>query len=364
MTNQPKQFHGSDLEAVSNVFAIEKTRIIPFAANVNPLGLSDTVKKVLRNHIDCISSYPDRDYKELKEAIAGYTGAELSHIYVGNGSSELIRLCIEYVSPKKAMVISPAYAEYERCVKMHGGEVVDYMLTEDQEFKLDVSEFLTHLDDSIDMLIICNPNNPTSTAIKAADLETILDTCKVLNIFVMVDETYVEFHPDMEHITAVPFVSDYDNLCVIRGVSKFFAAPGLRLGYTICSNEVFYGVLNSIETPWNVNSFAIEAGKVMFTDEAYITETKNLIHIEQSLVYSALKSRKTIKVFKPEANFILVKLLKEGQTARQVFEYCMETGFMIRDCTDYKGLGEKYIRFCFMNPNEDDKVVNRILEIV
>lgn len=364
MTNQPKQFHGSDLETVSSAFAIEKTKIIPFAANVNPLGLSPMVKKALTNHIDCICSYPERDYKPLKEAIAAYCGADPSALYIGNGSSDLLRLCIEYHAPKKAMIISPAYSEYARLVRMYGGEVIPYMLTEENAFKLDVSEFLTHLDASIDMLIICNPNNPTSTAIKAVDIETILETCKVLDIFVMVDETYVEFHPDMEHVTAIPLVPEYDNLCVVRGVSKFFAAPGLRLGYSICSNETFYATLNSIETPWTVNAFAVEAGKVMFADEKYINETKELIHIEQSLVYSALSSRKTIKVFKPEANFILVKLLKEGQTAGQVFKYCMETGLMIRDCTDYEGLGEKYIRFCFMNPSDDDKVVNRLLEIV
>ncbi len=364
MTNQPKQFHGSDLEAVSSAFAIEKTKIIPFAANVNPLGISDSVRKALREHIDCISAYPDRDYKELKEVISKYAGAEPRHIYVGNGSSELIRLCIEFVSPKRAMIIAPSYSEYERTVTMHGGEVVNYMLRAETEFQLDVSKFIAQLDASIDMLIICNPNNPTSTAIQTGNLKLILDACASLDIFVMIDETYVEFHPEMEKVTAVPLVKDYSNLCVIRGVSKFFAAPGLRLGYTICSNEVFYGVLNSIETPWNVNALAIEAGKVMFTDNAYISETKNLIHTEQNLVYSALKFRKTIKVYRPEANFILIQLLKDDLTSRQVFTHCMEIGCMIRDCSDYKGLGDKFIRFCFMHPAEDDMVVNRILEIV
>lgn len=364
MANETKAFHGSDIETAAGAFLIEKTAIIPFAANVNPLGLSDKVKKTLQNNINCINSYPDRDYKKLKEAISAYTSADPSHIYVGNGSSELIRLCIEFFNPKKAVVVTPTYSEYERNITMHGGEVITYALDEEQDFHMDVTHFIKQLDSSIDMIVICNPNNPTSTAISAADMETILDACKLLDIFVMVDETYMEFHPKLEEYTAIPLVKDYDNICVIRGVSKFFAAPGLRLGYTICSNEVFYKVLNSIETPWNVNSFAVEAGKVMFTDEDYITETKNLIHTEQNLVYTALKSRKTIKVYKPESNFILVKLLKEDLTAKQVYEYCMEAGYMIRDCSDYKGLGDKYIRFCFMKPGQNDKLVNRILEIV
>ncbi len=364
MANQPKAFHGSDIEAAAGSFLIEKTAIIPFAANVNPLGLPDSVKNALQNNINCITTYPDRDYKKLKEAISAYTNANPAHIYVGNGSSELIRLCIEFFNPKKALIVTPTYSEYERNITMHGGEVVTYMLDEEQDFKMDVSHFIKQLDSSLDMIVICNPNNPTSTAINAEDMETILEACKLLEIFVMVDETYMEFHPKLEEYTAIPLVKEYDNVCVIRGVSKFFAAPGLRLGYTICSNDVFYQVLNSIETPWNVNSFAVEAGKVMFMDEDYIKETKELIHTEQNLVYSALKSRKTIKVYKPEANFILIKLLKDDLTAKQVYEYCMEVGYMIRDCSDYVGLGEKYIRFCFMKPGQDDKLVNRILEIV
>ena len=102
----------------------------------------------------------------------------------------------------------------------------------------------------------------------------------------------------------------------------------------------------------------------MFSDDHYINLTKSLIQTERNLIYSALCSRKTIKVFKPEANFVLIKLLKEDQTASDVFDYCIKRGFMIRDCTDYEGLGDKYIRFCFMKPEQNDNVVNTILEIV
>ena len=237
------------------------------------------------------------------------------------------------------------------------------MLKNLDDFELDVDMFLKSLHESIDLLIICNPNNPTSKVITKDQMDMILARCLELNIFVMVDETYVEFVKDVHLISSIALTKKYDNLIVLRSVSKFFAAPGLRLGYAITNNEDFLEETTNEKTPWNINVYASVAG-VMFSDDHYINLTKSLIQTERNLIYSALCSRKTIKVFKPEANFVLIKLLKEEQTASDVFDYCIKRGFMIRDCTDYEGLGDKYIRFCFMKPEQNDNVVNTILEIV
>jgi threonine-phosphate decarboxylase len=194
-------------------------------------------------------------------------------------------------------------------------------------------------------------------------MEKITEHCKGLGITLLVDETYVEFVSDIDSISSVALTKKYDNLIVLRGVSKFFSAPGLRLGYAITGNQDFLEACAGDKIPWNINAYASVA-RVMFEDEQYINLTRSLIQTERNLIYSALSPRKTIKLFKPAANFILIKLLKEGQTAGEVFEHCIQKGLMIRDCTDYEGLGEKYIRFCFMKPEQNDKVVNTILEVV
>ena len=177
------------------------------------------------------------------------------------------------------------------------------------------------------------------------------------------DEAYIEFVKDTEMATAIPLTVKYDNLITLRSVSKFFAAPGIRFGYAITSNSDFIEASDNSKTPWNVNTIACIAG-VMFEDEHYINLTKSLIQTERNLIYSAMTSRKTIKVFKPAANFMLIKLLKENQTAADVFDYCIQKDLMIRDCTDYVGIGNKYVRFCFLKPEQNDKMVNTILEIV
>lgn len=363
MGNVQESFHGSDLEVIAKRYHIDQNSIIPYASNVNPLGLSPLAKQALADNIEAIRSYPDRDYTDLRDSIANYCGAEPNQIILGNGTSELIRLALETLTPKKTMIVGPTYSEYGNAARLVDSDVQTYMLKNLDDFEMDVDMFLKALNDSIDLLIICNPNNPTSKVLTKQQMDTILTRCQTLNIFVMVDETYVEFVRDVELISSVSLTKKYDNLLVLRGVSKFFASPGLRLGYAVTNNEDFLASTSNSKIPWNINAYASVA-RVMFEDERYINLTKSLIQTERNLIFSALSSRKTIKVFKPEANFVLIKLLKEEQTASDVFDYCIKKGFMIRDCTDYEGLGDKYIRFCFMKPEQNDNVVNTILEIV
>lgn len=365
MKDKP-EFHGSDLEKIAEYYHIDQNSIIKFGANVNPLGLSDTVKKDLATHLDVISSYPDRDYKSLKATIGGYVHADPEHIVVGNGSTELISLLINQRAPKKALVLGPTYSEYARELSMIGGVIEYFHLKEEDNFVLNIPALLQTLkqDAAIDLLIICNPNNPTSSAICQKDMEIILAECKRQDIFVMIDETYVEFAPDVHAITSIPLVESYDNFMVIRGLSKFFAAPGLRFGYGITSNEAFLQMLKIHQNPWSVNSVAAYAGERMLTDTDYISKTWNLIDSERTRLCNILKEEPALKIYTPYANFILVRILKEGLTSFDLFEAAIKEHMMIRDCSSFENLDGEYIRFCIMNPEDNDRLVQCILKTV
>lgn len=356
-------FHGSDIEVIAKKYDMSVDSIIPYGSNVNPMGISPMAREALLNNVDAISAYPERDYATLREHISNYTKADPANMILGSGTSDLIRLTFETVKPERTLIVGPTYGEYARMAKLAGSEVETFMLQNLDDFEMDINLFVKQLNDTIDMLILCNPNNPTSKLITRGQLDNILNACLSHDIFVMVDEAYIEFVKDTNLATAIPFTRKYDNLIVLRSVSKFFAAPGIRFGYAITANTDFLEAAGNAKTPWNVNTFACIAG-IMFEDEHYINLTKSLIQTERNLIFSAMSSRKTIKVFKPDANFILIKLLKEEQTAGDVFDYCIKQGLMIRDCSDYEGLGSKFVRFCFLKPEQNDKMVNTILEIV
>ena len=232
-------FHGSDIEKICSYYHLQKENIIKFASNVNPLGLPESVRKNLASHIDIFSTYPDRDYVSLRKTISQYCDIPVDFILPGNGSSELIALLIQERNPKKTLILGPTYSEYSRELTFSGSTQEYYHLKEENDFCLDVDDLCNTLNKGYDFLILCNPNNPTSSAVFHDDMRKLLTFCKEKDIFVMIDETYVEFAPEIDKITAVPFTREFTNLMVLRGVSKFYAAPGMRLGYGITGNQEF-----------------------------------------------------------------------------------------------------------------------------
>ncbi len=361
MITPKEHFHGSDLEKIEAVYGIKKEDITSFSANVNPLGVSPLLRRTLASHIDAITSYPDREYTSLRECIAAYTGTDASQVIVGNGSTELISLFIQIEHPKKAMILGPTYSEYEREISLGGGTTLYYPLREKDDFVLDVDDFTAHLNESIDLLVLCNPNNPTSSCINRTDMRRVLDICKQYDIFVMVDETYVEFADNMDEITAVPLTHYYNNIIILRGTSKFFAAPGLRLGYAISGNQDLIKSINTRKNPWTINSLAVIAGELMFTDEEYIQQTKSLISSERARIYEIFKNHPDFKPYKPSGNFMLLKILREDITSADLFDKAIRKNMMIRDCSTFPFLDNKYIRFCFMMPEMNDKLIDCLL---
>lgn len=362
MIKHTDHFHGSDLETIEKVYGILKEDIISFSANVNPLGISPKLKTTLAGRIDAIMSYPDREYTSLRRQIAEYVHTELDNVIVGNGSTELISLFIQIKHPKKALIIGPTYSEYEREISLGGGQTRYYRLEEENNFALDLAKLETELTSDVDLLVLCNPNNPTSSAVTRSEMRKILDICKQKGIFVMVDETYVEFAEDMIKITSAPLTGYYNNIIILRGISKFFAAPGLRLGYAICGNVDLLKEMNQRKNPWTINSLAAIAGEIMFTDEEYIKKTRSLIASERERICKLLSNCKQVKYFEPTANFILVKILREDITSMDLFEAAIRHGLMIRDCSTFPFLNNKFIRFCFMTPEANDALLNILLE--
>lgn len=361
MLKHRDHFHGSDLEKIEAIYGIKKEEITSFSANVNPLGISPMLREHLADKIDAISSYPDREYTSLRKCIAEYCGTEYENIIVGNGSTELISLFIQVQHPKKTMIIGPTYSEYERSVSLEGGSCLYYPLKEEDDFTLNTEHFLQKLNETIDLLIICNPNNPTSSAIGRKDMRKILDACMEYGIFLMIDETYVEFANNYNEVNAVPLTSYYNNLIILRGTSKFFAAPGLRLGYAITGNKDLIDYINTHKNPWMINSLAVVAGEIMFKDQDYIQKTRHLISSERDRMFQKLASHPDFKPYPASANFILVRLLKDSLTSEYLFDKAIRQKMMIRDCSTFPFLDNSYIRFCIMSPEMNDKLLECLL---
>ena len=364
MLNHKDHFHGSDLETIEKLYHIPRESIVSFSANVNPLGISDQLRASLAEQLDAITTYPDREYTALRQCIASYTGCGPEQVIVGNGSTELISLAIQCIRPEKALILGPTYSEYEREISLEGGHTVYYRLREEREFVMDVDDFCSRLSDDLDLIVLCNPNNPTSTALTRTDMRRILDACMQHGIFVMVDETYVEFTEPEAKISSVPLTIYYTNLLVLRGTSKFFAAPGLRLGYALTGNRDLCSSIRKRQNPWTISTLAEIAGRLMFTDSEYISRTRQLIAGERARITAELRSWDSLHVYEPAANFILLRIEKEDVDADILFDHCIRQCMMIRNCSTFPFLDSRFVRFCIMKPEQNDRLLGAMREVL
>lgn len=352
-------FHGSDIEKVAKYYNLKESEIHNYSGNINPLGLSASLKEKLIQNIELVTSYPDPDYTLLKESIATYTSSQPEHILLGNGSTELIAHYIDYVNPKKALIIGPTYSEYEKKIKTLGADVHYFPLQADNDFQLPIDELIKECTHTLDLLVLCNPNNPTGTLVDAKDLYPLFDVCKTLGIYILIDETYMDF-VDQSITSAISLVESYSNCIVLRGFSKFFSAPGLRLGYGITSDQHCHSHLEKQRHHWSINSLAAYAGKELMIDDAFIQKSIAFISSERNRIVSILNKEPDLKVFPTSANFFFVELVNKKHSSHELFETLVRQGLMIRDTSSFPFLHGEYFRFCILTPVENDRLLQGI----
>ncbi len=353
--------HGANLYDLSKEYGFSKDEFLDFSSNINPFGSSTLAKEHVIKNIDMVSVYPDPKYIELKKSISSYCKCSNENIVLGSGATELISSFINTINPKKSVLISPAYSEYEKELKKHNCEIVKYFSCESNDFNIDTNSFIEFINkDKYDLIIICNPNNPTGFTFSSKDIENIL---KNTNAFVMVDETYIEF-TDTHTFSSTSLVDNYDNLFVIRGTSKFFSTPGIRLGYgLIGNNKIKNSISNNLDL-WNINILACAMGEVMFTDEKYISYCADKILSERDFLYNSLCDFENLKVYESKGNFILCKLKNKNMTANELREKLIPKKIIIRDCESFDGLDEYFFRVCVLTPDNNRYLIDSLKDIL
>lgn len=280
MNKEKTDFHGGNIYKIFREKNIDK--ILDYSSNINPYGLPENLKKEIFEKLFVLERYPDPDYIELREKIAEKNNLNIENIIVGNGATEIIFLFMKILSPKKVLIVSPTFGEYERAIKAStlandNLEINYFELKEAENFVLNIKNLETELENNYDLLILCNPNNPTGQFLKLKKLEEILKICEQKNTKLFVDEAFVEFVEDWENESIINSKENKENLFVIRAFTKFFAIPGLRLGYGICFNKNLLKKMLEKKEPWSVNNIADLAGQTVLDDENYIQKTKEWI---------------------------------------------------------------------------------------
>ncbi len=343
---------------------IEQQETVHYELNLNPLGIPSSVKRAIEENMIGIGLYPTIYYDKLKAAIAEYAGCEEEQIVLRSSSSDLIRMFLGMHHPKKVLLFVPCPTEYERAVGALGSEIVYFRNEEDEDFRIDVDALIDVIDESVSAILLDNPSNPASQILTRDEIKRIATKCLETGTFLLIDEMYMEFADILNEATAIPLVNEFENIAVLRSASKFFAVPGLRLGYAISGDKENLARITQTAPNFNISSLTAVAGTAMFADMGYIERSRSQVHTERSLIYSAMATNHNIRLFAPHANYMLIRLPDSGPSAGEVCEAMHTKGMIMRNCSDIRGLDNRYLRFCFMNPRQNDYMVNSLLELV
>ncbi len=356
-----KPQHGGNLYRISKKYKIALDEIVDFSANINPLYFPDGLKRILKEDFNKIRMYPDPDCNQLISAISGRYNIKETCLVPSNGATELIYLISYLLRPKKAAIIIPSFSEYEKALSNIGCNIKFLKLEEKEKFKLKAQN-LKNIIKNVELLFICNPNNPTGQKISRNTLYNVLDLAERYNVFVIIDEAFIDL---IEEESLVARAQRQQNLFVIRSLTKFLGIPGLRLGFGVASTSLSVKIKN-FQPTWSVNTFAQIAGSYLLADSAYIEKSrKNLIE-ERNFLSSELKKIKSIKVFDSCTNFILFKLITSSIRFKveDLEDLLIKDKIVVRNCSNFRGLDSSFVRIAVKKRVENKLLIKALKKIL
>ena len=350
--------HGGNIYKKAKELGLSESQLIDFSANISLLGLPDHIKDAMKDAIDGTINYPDPDCTNLREAIAKADHVKPDHITCGNGGADLLYRLAFGLRPKKVLLAVPAFVEYEEALSAAGAKMVYYRMGEDFTIQED---FLDHITQEIDLVIICNPNNPTGLLTPRDLIMRILDKAREKACYVLVDECFLEICEDEADYTLKPLIEGsgqyrpYDNLIILKSFTKMYAMPGVRLGYILSCDPGVIAKANHAGQAWSVSHIAQQAGLAALACPSYkkdvIRETqKELRYLKQEL------RRLPIILYDGRANYLFFCTPGITDLDRRLEKY----GIMIRNCSNYVNLGKDYWRVGVRNHQDNEKLIEAL----
>lgn len=340
-----------------NIYIDSSINWIDFSANINPLGITENIKKT---YIECINdniNYPDPLCTELRNAISKYENINFKNIICGNGAADIIyRICYA-LKPKSALIAAPTFSEYESALLNIECNIKYYKTSIENDFDINL-DILNHIK-NIDIIFLCNPNNPTGRIINKELLYYIAEKAYKNNIYLVIDECFNDFIINGEKYSAKNFIYDFNNIIILKAFTKIYAIPGMRLGYALLADCNLYDYIYFSGPPWNVSVTAQRCGITALKEISYLNDTKKIISEERIFLNENLKKLGFI-VFESVTNFIFFKSIYKIDLCQSLKKY----NILIRSCENYKNLDNSYYRIAVKLRKDNLKLIIAMKEIL
>ncbi len=327
-----------------------------FSANVNPYGTPGEVKKAIADSAEAVSVYPDPYCSRLRKMLSERIGAPEDEIVCGNGAAELIFQFVEALGPGRTLLPVPSFSEYESALKVYGKETELYMLERENGFVL-TDDILGKITEDTDLLMLCNPNNPTGQPIDRALLFKIITRCRETGTWLFLDECFVSLSEEGSCSSVYTQLRDGDRVFLLNAFTKLYGMAGVRLGYGICKDREMLEKMCSIVQPWNVSAVAQAAGCAALCCDLWVRETREKIFEEKKYLLREL-SALGVKHIPGAANFIMLCGLPG------LYEKMLKKGLLIRDCSNYHGLVDGDCRIAVRSHEENEVFIEALKEVL
>lgn len=353
--------HGANVKQFANKYGLNEQEIVDFSSNINIFTPDINYEIIISNIKKSINKYPDIDYVNLKSYISKIYDIDKDYIYLGNGATQVIYDLLMIEKFQNIAIFNPTFSEYERACIIYKKNVIDLDINSICKIKQDmsVSEFrkTVFLDkkelSNIDLIILCNPNNPSG---KIEDINNLLEFCKKNNIFILVDETFIDFL-DNDKLSLKTKVKYYDNTIVLNAITKFFAMTGARLGYCFCSNKDINNYLQKNKKPWSINILAQEiASQLVNLDKKFYKDTKNYFKEESKRLYTKYSNIDCIKTYKTSTCFFMIEFDENIDVKDLQVEILKKHNILVRVLDNYKNINNNSIRIAIKEKQQNDKI--------
>ena len=335
---------GRSIEWAVERSGLPRDKVIKLNSNEHPLGPSPEVIEALKGTISHAHHYPSGG--GLLRELAEYSGYPEKNIVIGAGMDGVIdtMLSMYLDNNDEVMIPIPTFSYYDICAIKYG---IPRYIGRSKGFGIDPDMMLEGITNRTKVVILCSPNNPSGNSIDEATARTLAEG---FDGVVLIDEAYVEFAEK----SLIHLVREYDNLVVMRTMSKAFALAGLRIGYACLPIKLAEGY-NKVNPPFSVGSLGIAAGIAALKDKRYLKETIRMICEGRAYLIDNIR----FKVYPSEANFVLVDT--SPMNSSEVADLLAEKGILIRDCSSFKGMGDHFIR-CTVGTDEENAALTSAME--
>jgi threonine-phosphate decarboxylase len=346
--------HGGRVYEASRRWGIDPDQVIDFSANINPLGPPQGVLAAVESSLSLVNLRVYPDAHDFVSALADRHRLMPDEIVVGSGTASLMFAVLPAVLPKSVLVLEPSFGEYSRACIAVNGEVTRWLLSAEDAFTPNFASLVRAVKErQFDLVILNSPHNPTGALYPRDALLSLIETAEMHNVTVMLDEAFMDYAPQW---SLVSLAATKSHLVVLRSLTKFYAMPGVRVGYAVCGTKLAGKIRKQID-PWSVSTVALEAGRAALNEDEFDEESRRVNNLALEEFAGALRGI-GLHVFPSAANFLLAKL--PCSSGADLEGWLDAERILVRRCDSFRGLGDQYVRLAVRSSSDNLRLVSLI----